>query len=469
MPHETPWVEFKVNNFNPTEIGEYISALSNSAALQGKSHAYIVWGVKDDTHEICGTNFQPFHQKVGNENLENWLIRLLTPRLFFVFYTLETVHGRIVILELERATDKPVRFQGTEFIRIGSYKKTLKDYPDVERQLWRIFDKTPFERLVAMENVSDTDVLRSLDYPAYFEMLDIPLPEDRIRILERLAEDQMIRKTNAGSWDVTNLGAILFAKKMSLFQHLQRKTIRLIQYKGISRIETVRELNEDGGYAVQFEHLLETINHLLPRNEQMGMALRRDVPMYPELAIRELVANAIIHQDFTLRGTGPMIEMFADRMEITNPGEPLIQTERFIDSPPRSRNETLASFMRRIGVCEERGSGFDKVVSLTELYQLPAPFIEVTSNHTRVVLFAQKPLAKMDRDERVRACYMHACLKYVTRSYMTNASLRERFGLEDGKISMSSRMIRDAIDVGVIKPKDSETAPKHMKYVPYWA
>ena len=230
MPHETPWVEFKVNNFNPTEIGEYISALSNSAALQGKSHAYIVWGVKDDTHEICGTNFQPFHQKVGNENLENWLIRLLTPRLFFVFYTLETVHGRIVILELERATDKPVRFQGTEFIRIGSYKKTLKDYPDVERQLWRIFDKTPFERLVAMENVSDTDVLRSLDYPAYFEMLDIPLPEDRIRILERLAEDQMIRKTNAGSWDVTNLGAILFAKKMSLFQHLQEKILSIERF-----------------------------------------------------------------------------------------------------------------------------------------------------------------------------------------------------------------------------------------------
>ena len=95
--------------------------------------------------------------------------------------------------------------------------------------------------------------------------------------------------------------------------------------------------------------------------------------MYPELAVRELVANAVIHQGFSLRGTGLMIEMFADRMEITNPGEPLIQTERFIDSPPRSRNEALASFMRWVGVCEERGSGFDKVVSMTELYQLPAP------------------------------------------------------------------------------------------------
>ena len=82
--------------------------------------------------------------------------------------------------------------------------------------------------------------------------------------------------------------------------------------------------------------------------------MRKEVSMYPELSVRELVANAIIHQDLTLRGTGPMIEIFADRMEITNPGIPLVNTERFLDSPPRSRNESLAPFMRRVGICEER-------------------------------------------------------------------------------------------------------------------
>jgi len=109
----------------------------------------------------------------------------------------------------------------------------------------------------------------------------------------------------------------------------------------------------------------------------MGKALRKDIPMYPELAVREVVANAIIHQNFFLQGTSPMIEIFDDRMEVTNPGTPLIETKRFIDSPPISRNEKLASFMRRIGVCEERGSGFDKIVYQTEYYQLPAPEIEV--------------------------------------------------------------------------------------------
>jgi ATP-dependent DNA helicase RecG len=95
--------------------------------------------------------------------------------------------------------------------------------------------------------------------------------------------------------------------------------------------------------------------------------------MYPEIAVRELIANALIHQNFSVTGVGPMIEIFANRMEITNPGIPLVQTDRFLDSPPRSRNETLASIMRRIGICEERGSGVDKIIFETELYQLPAP------------------------------------------------------------------------------------------------
>jgi predicted HTH transcriptional regulator len=122
--------------------------------------------------------------------------------------------------------------------------------------------------------------------------------------------------------------------------------------------------------------------------------------------VRELVANAIIYQDFLPRGVGPMIEIFSDRMEVTNPGIPLVETERFLDSPPKSRNETLASFMRRIGVCEERGSGIDKVVFETEYNQLPAPLFEIVEGQTRAVLFAPRPYAKMDRADRIRACYL---------------------------------------------------------------
>ena len=164
-----------------------------------------------------------------------------------------------------------------------------------------------------------------------------------------------------------------------------------------------------------------------------------------------------------------MVELFDDRMEITNPGEPLVSTERFLDTPPKSRNEALASLMRRFRICEERGSGIDKVVSLTEHYQLPAPLFEALDDSTRSVLFAHRPLAEMDKSDRVRACYLHACLKRVQHDYLTNASLRQRFGIEEQNRATASRLIRDAVGAKAIVPHDSAAAPKQMKYVPWWA
>lgn len=469
LPGETGWVEFKVNNDKPDEIGEYISALSNTAVLAGKPHAYLIWGVDNQTHKLVGTDFKVNEAKVGNEELENWILRLLAPRIFFIFYELKIDEKDIVILEIEKAVGKPVQFKGNEFVRIGSYKKLLKDFPETERELWRLFEQNIYEDMIAKDNLSESEVLSFIDYPAYFELLKIPLPEDRKRIIEKLSEEDLLVKNIAGSWDITNLGAVLFAKKLYDFKLLKRKAVRVIQYKGNSRIETIREQEGVKGYACGFEGLIGFINNLLPRNEVIGKALRKELPMYPELAVRELVANALVHQDFSIRGTGPMVEIFSDRMEITNPGIPLINTERFIDTPPKSRNEALAAFMRRIGVCEERGSGFDKVVYQTEFYQLPPPIIEVTEEHTKVILFAQVDFKVMSKEDKIRASYLHACLKHVTRDYMTNSSLRKRFGLDDKDISSVSRIIKDAIDAKMIKASDPTTAPRYLKYVPYWA
>jgi predicted HTH transcriptional regulator len=469
LTNETGWVEFKVNNERPDEVGEYISALSNTAALDGKHYAYLIWGVNNETHEIVGTEFKPDEARIGNEELESWLLRLLAPRIFFRFYNLKIDAKNIVILEIEKAIGKPVQFKGIEFIRIGSYKKLLKDFPETERELWRSFEQDIYEDMIAKEHLTESEVLSFIDYPAYFELLKIPLPEDRKRIIERLSEEELIVQNSAGEWDITNLGAILFAKKLSNFKRLKRKTVRVVQYKGNSRIETIREQESGKGYAAYFEGLIGLIDNLLPRNEVIGKALRKELPMYPELAVRELVANALIHQDFFIRGTGPMVEIFSERMEITNPGRPLVSSERFIDTPPKSRNEALASFMRRIGVSEERGSGFDKVVYQTELYQLPAPIIEVTEEHTKVILFAHIDFKDMNKVDKIRACYLHACLKYVMRDYMTNSSLRSRFGLDDKDISSVSRIIKDAIAEKMIKASDPNTAPRYLKYVPYWA
>lgn len=469
LPAETEWLELKHNNADPQQIGEYLSALANTASLCGKAFAYMLWGIDDASHAVLGTSFDPASCKVGNEELESWLLRQLSPKINFRFHVVSLDEGQVVLLEIDRASRHPVQFSGQEYIRIGTYKKKLKDFPEKERALWRIFDATPFEDMPALEKAGADDVLRLLDYPAYFDLLGRPLPENRDGILQALAADELIESVDGGRWTIRNLGAILFAKRLADFSTLKRKAVRVIAYKGNSRVETVREQEGARGYAAGFEGLIGYINGLLPSNEVIGQALRKTVPVYPELAIRELVANALIHQDFFVGGSGPMIEIFADRMEITNPGLPLVDTARFLDNPPRSRNEALASLMRRVGICEERGSGIDKVVQLTEIYQLPAPAFEVIGDeHTRSSLFTPRPLAKMEAEDRIRACYLHACLRYVQREFMTNASLRERFGIAPQNSAIASRLIKEALNAKAIRPHDEGASRKYMKYVPIW-
>lgn len=167
----------------------------------------------------------------------------MEPKIDFGFHAFET-HDEVpvVIMEIQSANHTPVRFDAVEYIRIGSYKKPLGKHPEKERALWRIFDKKSFEYQLAMENVSVEQVLKLLDYPAYFNLVDLPLPEGRDGILLSLEADSLIQKNTSGLWDITNQGAILFSRELKSFRYLARKAVRLILYKGNDRCQTIREL-----------------------------------------------------------------------------------------------------------------------------------------------------------------------------------------------------------------------------------
>ena len=154
---------------------------------------------------------------------------------------------------------------------------------------------------------------------------------------------------------------------------------------------------------------------------------------------------------------------------MTNPGEPLVETLRFLDAPPKSRNESIAALMRRFRICEERGSGIDKVVDLIEAHQLPAPLFEVANTSTRCVLFAHKTLSDMGPDERVRACYWHACLRYVTNQPTNNRSVRDRFNIPEKQTSRASKLLKEAVDADLIVVRDPEAGTRNRSYVPWWA
>lgn len=468
---ETEWLELKHNNADPEAIGEYLSALSNSAVLHDQQRAWLVWGVRDGDHAVVGTSFKPRQTKVGNQDLEGWLSTKVFPRLDFRIHEFEYLPALpIVMLEIFPCWHTPVRFGDTEFIRVGSTKRRLKDYPEKERQLWDRFRRTPFEKAVCMDHVTAQRVLDLIDYSGLFELLGLPLPEGRSAILEKLVQERVVTTQGADHFNITNLGAILFAKRLADFETLARKAVRVIVYKGRNRVETLREQVGTMGYASGFGGLVQYINDQLPANEVLGQAFRRELRMYPEVAVRELVANALIHQDFAVTGDGPKVEIFSDRVEITNPGRPLIDTLRFVDEPPQSRNEALAGLMRRMNICEERGSGIDKTLFEIELHQLPAPDFRVTDHHTVASMFSAMPLDRMEKPDRIRACYLHACLKQVSNEAMTNETLRTRLNIPVKDYPKASRIIRETIEANLVKPHDpSSNSRKHAKYLPFWA
>lgn len=455
-PTEHEALEFKAakNQFDNTRLFRYCVAIANEGG--GK----LILGVTDKPpRSVEGTS--AFSDPAGIQSK-------IFGKLRFRVQVEELKHpdGRVVIFHI------PPRPRGTAYSLDGAYwmRSTDELLPMSEDQLRKIFDegKPNWLMQMAREECTAGDVIRLLDTQSYFDLLKLPYPANRDAILERFVSERLIRY-NERAFSITNLGAVLFAKRLDEFEGVFRKAPRIVVYDGSSKLDASRLIGPGTkGYAIGFEGLIEVINTLIPANEFVEKALRRDVKMFPEIAIRELVANALIHQDFNETGTSVTIELYRDRIEISNPGKPIISPDRFIDEY-QSRNEKLADLMRRIGVCEEQGKGIDKVINGAEIWQLPAPDFRQSERHTNVVMFAHKAFDAMDGKDRVRACFQHCVLRWMMNQKMTNQSLRERFKLPEHKSETVSRIIRDAMEQGKIKPDDPmNTSKRYARYVPYW-
>ncbi|MGE9314214.1 RNA-binding domain-containing protein [Niabella sp. CJ426] len=468
QPREAEWIEFKHNFHSLEEVGERLSALSNGACLQNQHYGFLIFGIEDESHQIIGTDFRPSRYKKGNEESENWIAQRLSPRVDFMIYEFDFDGKSLTLFQIDAASTQPVDFYHEAYIRIGSITRKLKDFPEKERKIWKKFGQSIFEKDIAKTGLTSDDVVKLLDTSGYFEMIELPYPTSQAGVLERFESENLIKRSSNG-WTITNLGAILFAKDIKNFPTVSRKAVRVVVYDGKNKVHTKKDITGVKGYAVGFEQMLQYINDQLPTSEVITQALRKIAKAYPEIALRELIANALIHQDFAATGIGPFVEIFDDRIEISNPGQPLISPLRFIDEY-QSRNEFLASLMRRLRICEEKGSGIDKVIYYAETGLLPAPDFRVKQTHTTVVLFSHQKLNDMSKADKIRACYQHCCLKYVSNETMTNESLRERFQIEDQNAAIASRIIKETLTEGLIKPLDPENrSRKYPKYVPNWA
>ncbi len=379
-----------------------------------------------------------------------------------------------------RPVGRALDYEGAYLMRVGEELRPMT--PDM---LKRIFaeDQQDWFSQPARCDASPDDVIALLDTQTYFELLKISYPTSRDAVLERLQSQDLIKQTAQG-WTITNLAAILLAKKLDAFSPalarkaprvviydpaLARKAPRVVIYEGINKLQTRDDKTGNRGYAVGFYGLVDFVHSAAPQNRFIEEVVRKEAKMFPEQALRELIANALVHQDFLATGTSVMIEMYSDRIEISNPGIPTIKVERFIDEN-RSRNEQLAKLMRLFGICEEKGSGIDKVVSAAEIFQLPAPDFRVGDTRTTAVLFAHQDFADMSKSDRIRACYQHCCLLYVSNQRMSNQTLRERFRLSESQAANVSYIIGFTKEAGLIKADESEsTSTRYARYLPFWA
>ena len=374
--------------------------------------------------------------------------------------------GRVLVFII------PSRPRGTAYHYKGAYYMRSGEQlvPMSESQLRTIFSegKPDWLEEYSRSGLNAQAVVRLIHVRSFFELLKLPYPSDDYAAIERLKTDGLIDSVD-GKYAIRRLAALLLAKSLDDFPELARKAIRVIVYNGNSKLQTKLERHGTQGYAVGFRNAVRFIGEQLPQNEVIEDAIRKAVKLVPDDVIRELVANALIHQDLRIEGTSVMVEIYDNRVEISNPGEPLVPVERFIDGC-QSRNEHMAMLMRRFGICEEKSSGIDRVVRAAEVLQLPAPDFRTRYQSTVVTIFVPSDFEEMGRDDRTRACYQHCALKYVMSEQMTNQSLRQRFNLPESKSAIVSQIISATIDLGLVKPDEKVGGSrKYARYLPFWA
>lgn len=466
VPHEVNELDWKARlSDNKDRLAEHLMAFANQP-----NGGTLVFGVNDDGLPV-GVDAEETARIVSS--LSNLGRDAIEPALALDHAVVNYRNGvPLLLVRIPEHTVKPAHRRGksVEEAWIRSAGTTRRASRQEIGSLMLNSASPRWEELRASSLLKLDEVTQLLDLQAIAALLQRPLPDDADDLAKWLVDEGITVLDGRGHY-ITNFGAVAAARKLDDFPSLARKRIRVVRYRGTNKIDTIDELPGQRGYAVGFEGLIGHLRRVLPHSEVIKQSLRTEVTVYPEIALRELIANALIHQDFSITGAGPMVDIYSDRITVTNPGTllPGKKPDRLIGATPESRNEKLASSFRRFRICEERGTGFQKIVNEIELFGLPPLLITPQDKAFSVTISAPRKFADMSAQERIEACYQHAVLHYLSSQTLTNTSLRQRFKLHDKQRNLITNLIGEAVEAGRIKRKDANSGNKFAEYIPYWA
>lgn len=461
IPAELNEIDWKSSLSPKTDrLSQHLSAFANQ-----KGGGFLVFGVENDG-TLIGIEKPVIDKTV--QVLGNIAANNLDHSISIEYDVLEYRGVSLLFFFIPEQIEKPVYLRSKTIFDsyIRSAGQTIKMSKQQVKAIIAESQGLSFEQRIAKSNLSPQDVLWLLDYKKFFELLKKDVPTTPFSILDSLSSYGFCRYDN-DCWNITNLGAILFANRLSDFPSLSGREVIVRRYKGCNNRVLDIEQRGGKGYAVGFKNLVDFIVNLT--GSEFIETTREFIPTYPRVAIREFVANALVHQDFSIEGIPITIEIFDNRLSITNPGAPLNDINRLIDLPPHSRNEALAQTLFILNICERRGSGVDRAVEAIEKMYLPAAKITKSEQHTRVFLFPKKELSEMTKQEKIAACYQHACLLYEDNKPINNQSIRERFKLDKNQSAIASRIISDTLETGLIKIANTDImSRKYATYIPYY-
>ena len=347
--NEQEWFEFKENWFQPDKLGEYVSALSNAAAFHHKKYAYFIWGIEDKTHKVVGTTFNQYCD-YNNEPFQNFLARNLNPSINFSFEEILINKKRIVVLIIPSAKEIPTAFKEKRFIRIGSAKSNLKDYPKREIQLFKILS-------------SKDDDIQSI--PSKYQNLTFT------KLFGYYGSKGIILNKNTF---IKNLGLKTDENEFNLLAQLLSDNshfpLRVSIFEGKTKGSNLFSVREFGNNCLLYtlEDILRygDVLNLIQADEKDRIVERKEVALFDNKAFREAVINAILHNKWA-EGNEPMISVFSDRIEILSRGTlPPTQTmEGFFLGQSIPVNEKLSEIFLQLHISEKSGRGVPKI---TEIY-----------------------------------------------------------------------------------------------------
>lgn len=346
---EYEWLDFKENWFSKDEIGEYISAIANGAALCGKEFGYIVWGVNDATKEVVGTTVN-FNKDIDNEPYKHYLARNLTPKISFETIEFKYNEARIVMLIIPQSKSIVTKFKNEAFIRIGSSKEKLSKYPEWEIKL----NNTLVNGYPTIVNVAAPDYAQKLT----FEKLFMYYGAKGLTLRHDTFEKTLKLKNKDNKY---NIMAYILSDQNEI-------PIRVSIFSGIDKSAPLYSVKEFGNTCILYsmDKILEygdAIN-IIQADERNRISERIDVPLFDYEAYHEAILNAFIHNKW-LTLNGPQISIFTDRIEILSHGGLALDQdiEGFYSGASIPVNEILASIFLQLRISERSGRGVPKIVS----------------------------------------------------------------------------------------------------------